>query len=1299
MNRWKAKFDIEDFKRFLDRFLSYDQETNLAAILELEGRLRAIKDKRKRKGLELIEKLLIAAMGHGHPLVREKAVESLHLLYQPIPVDAPPPSQVYIVPLGERIVIPLKDTKRVSKNIMIAIYYKGTGEKVKRRLVPFNREIGGFSVLLKRTGIYEFAALRRKAPKEIEWLEDGTSGRIIVHPPLKRKIFMEIWPDYFGLKYDEKGRLIRKGTFDDITDSLEHLYAIGVEGIYLLGIQERGENPSDRAGPDGSPFSPLEPHIINRSLGGEDAFIRLVNKAHKLGIKIVVDLIPHINRVNEWVRKKGLVVKVRRPNGEIVPRAATDGTSSEWFDSYLLNFRKKETWDYLIESSKKLVEKYDIDGFRIDVAHAIPLMFMPELSPPEPSPEEIFFGEIISDERDERGFLRPQGYWETQSKAYHPNPFFYRFIQELQGLKEELYFIGESYWGREPELSRSGIIPYDSGLYGILKEIFTKGATTHALYDYFDRYLKDFFPKGTYGLMYIGNHDEERPLVLFGKEGTIAVLATMVLLRGLLLFYNGELEGETYKVFLDNLSQVDWKSFEVARLPGMEEKYRYWLNLPRHYPVLYNGDQRLLPVDNDRLFSLVRSNKQEIIWGIINLSNEWQRGNVSIGYIGNLFKDSILEISALGDGNRTTIKSEDLRDKVNTSWIPPGGTVTICIKKAKERRDTPSLLIKSILEAKKISNLDLIREDNFLIKDIRDSLSDKKEFYEQFLYIIKNSSKDLLTLLNLNRLFFEAVKGSEELSTRILTYFIDLKDQDSLVGTICRNLLRLNRIKRIVFLTAEVSPFSKRGGLADVARDLPKEFRELGIRVSLISNYYTKEPLFQEQAKKYGIKYIGKNVVFFMRNEQIEAGVHHLEHNQVDYYFLHHPIYTDFLYGGEMPMRSDEQVRRAIFFARGAIELIRTFNLSPDAVFSNDWFTAFFTPFIKVDPFYRENSNFKNATYSHILHNAGIDYQGRFPWRSDGEDLFSLFNVSGEHYFGFQDPHYPQLMNPTAAAIRHSDAVFTVSPTYAKEITEDKGDGLEVLFKEKPPIGILNGLRKKDISKEIASLNMEKFEAKRALQEQCGLDMNSQSPLFTIVSRVTNQKGLHLIADMGERIIGETGAQIAILGAPTPGDGYSHDVCHRLWLLSQKFSGSFSAKFEFASPWLYYYGGDFFLMPSVYEPCGIAQMLALMCGTLVVAHKTGGLVDTVHEIVIDPPSGNGFLFEDYTHEAFFDAISRANQFYRERHDIFRILSSKAPETVVDWRDSALEYIKYLSRFRGLIFSKEIMEKYLTIERE
>lgn len=477
----------------------------------------------------------------------------------------------------------------------------------------------------------------------------------------------------------------------------------------------------------------------------------------------------------------------------------------------------------------------------------------------------------------------------------------------------------------------------------------------------------------------------------------------------------------------------------------------------------------------------------------------------------------------------------------------------------------------------------------------------------------------------------------------------------------------------ILFASAEVAPFSKTGGLGDVAAALPKALMAKGNDVSVITPLYNHldpdELNLSRRLHTLTVPRKSKN------REQVEAtiwegrvdrGVRIFFVEQDDY-FGHDGIYG---YEGE---GDDASAARWAFFGRAIVEFVRQFSIPTDIVHCNDWHTS-------LAPVYRNHyfdEELGDIPFLFTIHNLG--YQGRFPADCfDETGLPQSYNDEGELLHDGE-------VNYMKGGLQHCDAPTTVSPTYAAEIqTEEYGHGLdEVIAGRSDDLhGILNGADYSVWSPSVDQFipvryGIEKLNGKRRnkaeLQHRFGLDIRPQIPLLGFVGRLTDQKGLDiLLPALEERLEAiddpREGFQVVILG--TGEDRYEEQVEE----LAERFPRWVGSHIGFSEELAHNYqaGCDGLLIPSRYEPCGLTQLYAMKYGTLPIAHATGGLADTVVDVDADRPNSTGFIFEEYSADALEATIGRCLERYTNYRK-WRPLMERAMHQDFSWAKSAQTY--------------------------
>ncbi len=446
---------------------------------------------------------------------------------------------------------------------------------------------------------------------------------------------------------------------------------------------------------------------------------------------------------------------------------------------------------------------------------------------------------------------------------------------------------------------------------------------------------------------------------------------------------------------------------------------------------------------------------------------------------------------------------------------------------------------------------------------------------------------------------------------------------------------------RVAFFSSEVAPFAKTGGLADVAGSLPIALEEKGVEVAVIL------PAYHTISVKENPTTIGK-----------KTRVYFIEHRS---YFS-----REGLYGDRFGDYSDN-LDRFSYFCRQSLKLLKEIQFKPDLVHCHDWQTALIPVYLKTlyeaDPFFQRTKT--------ILTIHNMAYQGIFP---GGE--FSKIGI-GSEWFTVEGLEFFGKVNLLKGGLEFADAVTTVSPTYASEIQSPEfGCGLDDVLKARKGqvTGILNGL---DDQQWNSKRNPKKTENKLNLQENGELGVDKEIPLIGMVSRLADQKGLDLVAKIIEDFCSKLG-QFVLLGT---GDLMYHRVFEKIQKKFDKTAAVY-LKFDAALAQKIYAGADFFLMPSRYEPCGLGQMIALRHGTIPIVRKTGGLADTVKDCD-QTPDGNGFVFEEYSSKALYQAVERGIKAFQDKQRWQRLIQ-RAIRCDFSWEASAKEYVKLYKGLAGVI---------------
>jgi starch synthase len=468
----------------------------------------------------------------------------------------------------------------------------------------------------------------------------------------------------------------------------------------------------------------------------------------------------------------------------------------------------------------------------------------------------------------------------------------------------------------------------------------------------------------------------------------------------------------------------------------------------------------------------------------------------------------------------------------------------------------------------------------------------------------------------------------------------------------------------IAMISPEIAPFAKTGGLADVVGTLALALERRGHTLRLVMPAY--------RAVLHGgfeLAEIAADLSIPVSDKRVGASVLQGRLGEaVSVYFIRADSYydRDFLYGtpeGDYP----DNAERYVFFCRAALELLRRF--PTDICHAHDWQSAFAAVTLKAQPeIYPELAGAKTLF---TVHNLG--FQGIF-WEHD----WHLLNLE-RSWFTPRHLEFYGAINLLKGALTLADKITTVSPTYAKEIlTPEQGFGLDGVLRDRAAdlVGILNGVDYNHWNPEsdpfiACHYNQNTLSAKRAckksLQAGMGLPTAGKPPLFAMISRLTAQKGVDLIQAIFDELL-QRDLQVVILGSGEP--RYEEFLTGAASQAPKKVAVRLG--FDEALAHRIEAGADIFLMPSLYEPCGLSQMFSLKYGTVPVVRAVGGLKDTVEDYNGGNGAGTGFLFEPYEPRALLQTIDRALQVYGNKR-AWTGLRRRAMSKDFSWDRSAAAY--------------------------
>jgi starch synthase len=455
---------------------------------------------------------------------------------------------------------------------------------------------------------------------------------------------------------------------------------------------------------------------------------------------------------------------------------------------------------------------------------------------------------------------------------------------------------------------------------------------------------------------------------------------------------------------------------------------------------------------------------------------------------------------------------------------------------------------------------------------------------------------------------------------------------------------------KILYTASEVQPFSKVGGLADVASALPARLKEIGHEVRVVSPCHASAlPAFSASTarRELRVELPGKTVTVEIATVVGEGGV------PVDL------VLDREFFGRATVYGEPDDLARYQFFCRVILQMLQDTDWTPDILHLNDWHTA---PLA---------FGLRNIAWAHPILRG----------------IASVLTIHNLRYRGPDD-----LNDYLSQAIYYSDIITTVSPTYAHEVlTPAYGEGLESLlgFRGEALWGIINGLNYDTFNprtdpEPAFPFDLSTLEARSdnrtALRTELGFP-ETPGPVAAVIARLAEQKGIDLILQSLPDLLAG-GAQLVVLGQGDP----ALEAELRLAAGRHPESIHFASRFDEPLAHRIYAGADMLLMPSRYEPCGLGQLMAMRYGCIPIARRTGGLADTIVDIDEHPETGTGFLFDEFSGFAFTGAFERAVRLFRSRK-VWERLQRNAMSRDFSWRASAIHYVEAYTaalRARGIV---------------
>lgn len=474
-------------------------------------------------------------------------------------------------------------------------------------------------------------------------------------------------------------------------------------------------------------------------------------------------------------------------------------------------------------------------------------------------------------------------------------------------------------------------------------------------------------------------------------------------------------------------------------------------------------------------------------------------------------------------------------------------------------------------------------------------------------------------------------------------------------------------MKKILFVSSEAVPYIKTGGLADVVGSLPKYFdrNEYDVRV-MLPKYACMDAAFLPNLRFVCHFYVNLN----WRKQYV--GILESEYRGIHYYFVD----NEFYFAGSSPYNNIyEDVEKFAYFSKAVLASLPYIDYAPDVIHCHDWQTGLVPVYLHTA--FGDDNFYAGIKTVFSIHN--LKFQGR--WR-----IREVIDITGlpEQIFNDKELESYGEANYLKGGVVYADAVTTVSPSYANEITtQEGGEGLHGLMNARRNVlhGILNGIDYDEFNPQTDSYIESNFSSKSvlsgkkankvALQKELGLPVRESAFVIGIVSRLTEQKGFDLVSYIMDDLVSQLDVQIVILGT---GESKFENVFHHF---HSQYPDKVSAYIGYSEEKAHkiYASADAFLMPSLFEPCGLSQMMSMRYGTIPIVRETGGLKDTVQAYNEYENTGTGFSFCNFNADDMKYVVEYAYHVFRDERKAWEDMMQRAMAQDFSWNKSAGEYEK------------------------
>lgn len=1155
-------------------------------------------------------------------------------------------------------------------------------------------------------GFYDYCYARITPNGEYEIDQSLPSGRYVVLPSGARK---EIIHEMCA--FDERETI----SFYTLAEQLKTLATSGVTAVHLIGAIERAALHRMTSVTDHS--------AINRKAGGMEGFREFCEKAKSLKIRICVDFTPLIS-IHNWSRKYAPFQVLKVDEEGVYKTAQITNT-----ELMLLNMRSTQFWDLLTNELIDLCRKTGISGFYLGNVNDWDYVYprdIRELLRVDPDGELHYYSKNIIEGSVvlESPKTSRCGISTHYTKC---NPFLSKLMRKLWSVQPDAFVWMKAETSLQRFVIESGIIPQNNDLSKVMNTsidhcLHTDDLSQITVMKNFKKFYKkraEELPQNSLIISSYGSITDGPFKTEF--EGISLAIDILVFLTDVPLI-SGCLDSA---MSVPSAYDVNRPRRKARKWSPQSHKFQEYLSTKvasiRGTPEwILNGDCSILPVAYDSspleaVLAFARTDNRTNHCALIctsfytkDLIFEVYAKDIPFFQDKNIEAETVIRMKPLLGSQTTETSFYGFKEVTQdgSSFFLDIERFSICVYEIDLIKPPIPPTISRILMENVYTRLQRaisfhsipVLAHNLIFNSVSNLIEKKDISVNEIAQLVKSLPEDPELYLTFREALFFAtryirekikIKGKgnqltlkklsddneiEERENSVLNVLTLMKDDKTtnFISKFGKDVMEANKLGPIMFIAPELGPFSKVGGLSTMVWELAKELVALGLDIHVVSPYYNISPNGEqnEYLAKYGVEYKFKMDVYVP--SKAEVGVYYGLIDGVKCWFLRHYSYFAAPYQtGSTSFR----LQTLVLMGKAPLELCCQTSLIPSLFITNDWMTGLTAAYGR----HSFGTVFNGSKFMHIFHNLGAGYAGKL-WPNDG-DTGSLHYIHQLPDQLIVDP-FDHSFDPSLCALLASDQWATVSKKYRDELLE--GSPYNYFLKNFPePFAYSNGIRVNERRAELEQLHMNHKQAKEAIQKKYFGKADDSKCVFVFVGRIVEQKGVYLIVDTFEELNKKFNEKLQfIVGGQAAADDITYGLpCTQKMLdLKQRFPNNFWAdpsKF-FTDGLLCDLGADYMLIPSLFEPSGIVQQESFICGTPVIAFRTGGLADTVFEYDREKKTGNGLVFWSHRHDDFKMAMDRAYSLFLDK-DEYAILRDNASKSVLSTEKVAREWAREFSR--------------------